>query len=206
MSKKRKKQPDRTYRDLSLISYNITEDPLEDKYSKRIPEEIREQVEELQNDINFRPKELVPKLVDYIEKHPNIPLLYNYLSAAYSAIGDLDNLESTVLANLKRHPDYLFAKLNYADVCLQKGEPEKIPGIFDHKFDLKLLYPNRSTFHISELAGFTGIICKYYIAIGDREAAELLFKNLKQIAPKHPATKNIKKVLYPSFVGRLFKK
>jgi len=206
MSKKRKKQPGKTYRDLSLISYNITEDPLEDKYSKRIPKEIREQVEELQIDINFRSKELIPKLIDYIEKYPNVPLLYNYLSAAYSAMGDLDNLESTVLENLKRHPDYLFAKLNYADVCLQKGEPEKIPGIFDHKFDLKLLYPNRSTFHISELAGFTGIICKYYIAVGDREAAELLFKNLKQIAPKHPATKDVKKVLYPSFIGRLFRK
>ena len=38
----------------------------------------------------------------------------------------------------------------YGDESLQKGEIEKIPEIFDNKFDLKMLYPNRNIFHISE--------------------------------------------------------
>ena len=78
--------------------------------------------------------------------------------------------------------------------------------ILNHKLDLKLMYPKRSTFHISEFVGFTSIMCKYYNAVGERNTAELLFKNLKQIAPEHATTKQIKRVLYPSLIGRLFNK
>jgi len=72
-----------------------------------------------------KPKKVIPLLLGYIKKYPNLPLLYNYLSAAYGRIGDLEKVESTVVENLNKHPDYLFAKLNYADICLRKGKASK---------------------------------------------------------------------------------
>jgi len=130
----------------------------------------------------------------------------NSLCSPYGRIGDLEKSESTVVENLNKHPDYLFAKLNYADICLRKGKASKVPYIFNHKLDLKLLYPKRSTFHISEFAGFAVIICKYYNAIGEREVAESLYENLRVIAPNELATEEAKKDLYPSILGRLFRR
>ncbi len=207
MSKKKRKNRPRKYsKDLQLLSYNITEEPVEDKYTKQIPKKIIDQLQNIQEKINLNPKEMIPQLLGYIKKYPNAPLFYNYLSAAYGRVGDRKKCESTILENIKKHPDYLFAKLNYAAICLRKGKPEKVPEILNHKLDLKLMYPNRSTFHISEFVGFTSVMCKYYNAMGERETAELLFENLKQIAPEHAATKQIKRVLYPSFFGRIFRR
>ncbi len=207
MSKKKRKNRPRKYsKDLQLLSYNITEEPVEDKYTKQIPKKIIDQLQNIQEKINLKPKDMIPQLMGYIKKYPNAPLFYNYLSAAYGRAGDRKKCESTILENIKKHPDYLFAKLNYADICLRKGKPEKVPEILNHKLDLKLMYPNRSTFHISEFVGFTSVMCKYYNAVGERKTAELLFENLKQIAPEHVNTKETKKALYPSFFGRIFRR
>jgi len=204
--KKRKNRPQKYSKTLQVLSYKITEDPLEDKYTKRIPKKVINQIQGFHQKINRKPKEMIPQLESFIKKYPNAPLFYNYLSAAYGRAGDRKKCESTILENIKKHPGYLFAKLNYADICIQKGQPEKVPEILNHKLDLKLMYPNRSTFHISEFVGFTSIMCKYYDAVGERETAELLFENLKQIAPGHETTKQTKKFLYPSLIGRIFRR
>ena len=204
--KKRKNRPQKYSKNLQVLSYKITEDPLEDKYTKRIPKKVINQIQGFSEKINRKPKEMIPQLESFIKKYPNAPLFYNYLSAAYGRAGDRKKCESTILENIKKHPDYLFAKLNYADICLQKGQPEKVPEILNHKLDLKLMYPNRSTFHISEFVGFTSIMCKYHHALGERETAELLFEKLKQIAPKHETTKETKRFLSPSLIRRIFRK
>ena len=52
---------------------------------------------------------------------------------------------------LKRFPDYLFGRLAYARDCLERGDLDKVSEIFEGKFDLKLLYPDRERFHVSEV-------------------------------------------------------
>jgi tetratricopeptide (TPR) repeat protein len=123
----------------------------------------------------------------------------NYLSLAYLAAGDQEQATALVRETYRRHPQYLFAKVNYANLCLHQGELGKIPGIFAHTFDLKQLYPQRTRFHISEFTGFAGVMCRYCCAIGERETAVLYYRMLKQVAPRHPMTKHAKPVLYPPF-------
>src|ERR671923_87621 len=72
-----------------------------------------------------------------ITTYPHVPTLYNYLSIAYPAAGDQEQATACVREAYRRHPQYLFAKVNYANLCLQQREVEKIPGIFDHTCDLK---------------------------------------------------------------------
>lgn len=54
----------------------------------------------------------------------------------------------------RRHPQYLFAKVNYANLCLQKGEVDKIPGIlglwekaFVHGFSAASCWAQAGDFH-----------------------------------------------------------
>ena len=115
MSKKKRKNRPRKYnKNFRLLSYNITEEPVEDKYTKQIPKKIIDQIQDFQEKIDLKPKEMIPQLVGYTKKYPNAPLFYNYLSAAYAKAGDIKSCESTILESIRKHPDYLFSKLNYA--------------------------------------------------------------------------------------------
>ena len=120
-------------------------------------------------------------------------------SAFYLHSGDQEKATALVREAYRRHPQYLFAKVNYANLCLQQGEIGKVPGIFDHACDLQQLYPHRTRFHVSECTGFAWVMCRYFCAIGERETAALYYQMLKQVAPRHPMTKQAQRSLYPPF-------
>ncbi len=124
-------------------------------------------------------------------------MLYNYLSVAYSRLKNREKILEIVEKNYRMNPDYLFARLNYAEVCIQNGDYEKIAEIFDHKFDLQLLYPKRKKFHISEVANFMGIMGVYFFRMDKREIAENHYKILAEIADDYPITKKLHKQLHP---------
>jgi len=119
-------------------------------------------------------------------------------------IGQYEASEQTVEESMRRHPDYLFARINYAQILLRRGETERVAEIFDHKFDLKLLYPKRKRFHVSEVAGFMGVIGWYFVEIGDKDTAAKYYDILMQVAPDYPMTKQLKRKLHPGLLQRLF--
>lgn len=180
-----------------LLSYEITSEPLEDK---KIPQEVKNRLEELYDLTNQKPMEAIPILSELKEKYPTVPVLYNYLSVAYSRCGDFQRLDEIALENYEKNPDYLFARLNYAQICMRKGELKKVPEILDNKFDLKLLYPHRTTFHVSEVVNFGGVVGLYFCAIGEPEKAKMYYKIIKELAPDHEITKNLGRSLSPSIV------
>jgi hypothetical protein len=192
--------------DLILLKYEITYDPLGDKHWRRLPLKIRQRIEELHDNSFHNPEESIPKLKELVNQYPDVPVLYNYLSVAYTNIRDYDNAEKVVLENYRRHPDYLFAKINYAHFCLKKKQFEKVPEIFDDKYELKLLYPKRSKFHISEIISFYGIMSRYFFYIEERKVAKTYYGILKKLDPGHKTTKIVKRLLYPSLLNRFLNK
>ena len=53
MSKKKRKNRPRKYnKNFRLLSYNITEEPVEDKYTKQIPKKIIDQIQDFQEKIS----------------------------------------------------------------------------------------------------------------------------------------------------------
>ncbi len=193
-----------------LVGYEITSDPIEDKEFKRLPSQVKNRIKELHDMALSTPKEAVTEIKALIKKYPNIPMLYNYLNAAYTKLGNIEEREAIVMECYQKFPDYLFGRLNYAQLCMQRGEIEKIPEIFDDKFDLTLLYPHRKRFHISEFVNFSGVIGVYYAATGELDIAKMHYKAIKKIAPWDGATGMLKKAIYPSlkirFVRWLYKK
>jgi tetratricopeptide (TPR) repeat protein len=180
-------------------AYEITDEPLDSPYLKRIPAHVRDTLGDLHDKAQRRPNEAIPDLERLVATYPHMPMFSNYLSIAYVQVGDIEKAEACILEAYRRHPTYLFAKVNYANVCLQKGDLAKIPDIFDHKLDLKLLYPRRKRFHVSEFTGFADVMCRYYNAIGERDAAVIYYQILQRLAPRHPLTKQAKRLLYAPF-------
>ncbi len=88
--------------------------------------------------------------------------------------------------------------------CCDQGKSENIPLIFEETLDLHQLYPHRKSFYVSEFIGFTGVVGLYYAHIGEREAAKVSYATMKQLEPRAPLTKRLKKAVYPPFVMRVF--
>lgn len=189
-----------------VSSYEITDEPIRDREYRRLPAHVKEALERLHRESEIRPRNAIPELQALIERYPQVPQFYNYLTIAYSGIGALDKAEAVTRANIRANPDYLFARLNYAELCLMKKDYAKIPEIFDHKFDLKLLYPKRNRFHITEVANFMGLIGLYFLAIGERGLAEKYNAALQEAAPHFPMAQKLRRALTPSVFVRLWKR
>ena len=179
-------------RDVRIVEYEITWEPIQDLRFKRLPGQVKDAVERLYQESRRHPRRAIPELLDLLKKYPKIPRLYNYLSIAYSHAGQREKAEEAIQENYRRNPDYLFARLNYAELFLRQGNYGQIAEIFEHKFDLKLLYPNRKRFHISEVASFMALIGIYFFETGEREGAERYCEILKEIAPSYPMAKMLR--------------
>src|SRR5262249_22579362 len=131
-------------------AYDITDEPLDNRDIKRLPTQVQARMDDLYELAQRNPRQVIPELERLMTTYPHIPMFANHLSIAYLAAGDQEQATAMVREAYRRHPQYLFAKVNYANVCLQQGESEKVPSIFDYAFDLKQLYPHRKRFHVSE--------------------------------------------------------
>lgn len=188
---------------VNIVEYTVTTEPLKDKDYLKLPLEVRERQEALHDKIHDTPQNVIPEMLALLEQYPNIPQFYNYLGAAYRSAGDEENYEATVRACYERYPDYLFGRIGYAEILLAQGEPEIIPEIFNHKFDLKLLYPHRNTFHISEVLSFNFLMGRYHQQIGQRDVAERYYDIMNQLAPDHLLTGHLRDRLYPPKMRQL---
>ena len=199
------KSPLATLPQLTTISlnYQITYNPLPHKSIKQLPIQVREQMEKLYNLIQKQPQQTVQPLLNLITQYPNVPVFYNYLNVAYEMIGQPEKAYAVLKEVYQKHPDYLFARTNYAFYCLKNRLPEKIPAIFDNHFDLKSLYPQRNIFHITEFTAFTTVMALYHHEIGHQSAAENYYQLLKMIVPHNQMTKTVKRHLHPSLLQRL---
>ena len=168
-----------------------------------MPDKVQLQVKKLYKLIRTKPEQAISPLVELITKYPQVPVLYNYLKASYDATGQSEKSEDLLEQLYRQYPDYLFAKTQYAFRCLRQGALEQIPAIFQNKFDLKVLYPNRNVFHISEFTAFTGLMALYHQSINDSCTAKQHYWRLKKMAPQHKLTAVIQSQIYPSIFHQL---
>lgn len=185
---------------LQTSSYNITYEPIGDS---SFPKEVEGQCEELHNLSDKNPSQAIPRLKALKKKYPEVREFYNWLVAALAAVGEGEEAEQLAKECYQKFPDYLFAKLSYAEFCMRRGNFEEVPIILDHKFDLKMHLPERDTYHITEVVGFFGITGIYYARIGELEAARVCCDLLKEIAPEHQATLQLMHILAPSLFQKL---
>jgi tetratricopeptide (TPR) repeat protein len=211
MAKKKTKRPkpvvaDDTLTPVYVSEYEITDEPIQEPSFRRLPKSVKDRLENLYYVAQRQPHQAILELIELQKKYPNVPQIYNYLAAAYSHAGEQEKAEQITQENIRRNPNYLFARINQAQFLLAKKEYEKIPEVFEHKYDLRMLYPKRRKFHISEVANFMGIMGLYFARINEREIAENYNEILQEIASDFPVAKMLKRELHPGIVTRALKR
>ena len=190
-----------------VISYEISDEPMPNLAYERLPQQVKDQLKTLHQEVLLqKPKEALGILKPLIEQYPDVPPLYNYLHIAYQKLGDRINAQRVLQETVERFPDYLFGRIAYATDCLQRGKAEKVPEIFEGKYELKLLYPERNRFHISEVLGFYLVMAWYFHTRGERRLAETYYERMRQLDPKHRSTRLIKRLLHPSWFRALLRR
>jgi len=105
-------------KDVRIIKYEITTEPIEDRQFKRLPDHVKDTVQGLRDKAQSHPWRAIPELNALIKKYPKLPILYNYLSVAYSKIGQIEKKEiasdypMTKILRRKLHPGFLRRLLN----------------------------------------------------------------------------------------------
>jgi len=163
--------------------YSITTDPnYLDKQNAMSPE-LSRSIERYYHMALDGKKSSIRKILDAIEQFPDTPQLKNYLSVLYEKLNNTQKVHEVTRWIVAEHPNYLFGKLNLANEYYLKEEYDKMPDILGREMEIKALYPDRDTFHLSEVMSF--LICSvlYFTAIGDIEQAEIRHEMMHNLEP-----------------------
>lgn len=192
---------------MRISSYKVTDEPILDASIRALPEKERTRVLDLVGqlrDLTFsNPQEAIPRLEHAIREYPTIAPFDTFLLAACRKSGQLSRVNSLVVEQYTKRPDYLFAKLNYAEFMMDQGRLDEVPSIFGGCFDLAALYPSRKVFHLSEVTGWMGTLGVYLCRIGKPDAARACRDVLEQLAPNSPQAKRLGAMLDGSIGSKI---
>ena len=188
---------------LASLGYSISRAPVDDGDLRELPDEVQDQIESLYERVQVKPSGTITEIKLLIDIYPHIPQLYNYLYAAYATTGKKTKAKKIMKDNYERNPSYLFAKLNYSDYLVEQGKFEAVAEIYDYKFDLAQLYPDRNTFHESEVISFYGVIGHYFVMTNNYNKAMRCLNVLKALSPTNGYTLRLKEKLdgYGKFIA-----
>lgn len=189
--------------DYTITTFDIVFDPIE-LFNR--PKEQQKESLRIRDLLYTDPKKALQQLLVLIEKYPNDPILAGYLTNAYQ-LTDNDDMEyQTIIKNYEKFPHYLFARCAYAQLCLEEDRLEDAVNAIDNTFNLKELYPERSTFHAAEVFTLNAFCIKYFCIIGKFDYADIYLNMLKKIDDEHPSIEILENYYFVHLLQHNFKK
>lgn len=171
---------------LEIDGFVITFEDTNDSLRKVFSTNEQKKFQDLLHEAQIYPKIAYPKALAWHAEVNDIKELDNLITYLHLQNKQETKAEDLILASFKKYPDYLFAKINYADQCLRKNKIDQIPLIFS-SFDLKELFPKRKSFHVSEFRGFMMLATHYHLKIKQFDLAKHYYENARQADPLHPS-------------------
>lgn len=163
------------------VSYEITWDALPEAADEKLLGKDSALYEKAHGWLKTKPEKAIPILKSLALKYPKKPRLLNNLHVANTILGNQSEADDLLKKMQTEFPDYLFAKILWASHCLNNGMETLIPKIFDGKYSLKLLYPERNVFHVSEEINFAAIMGLYFSKIGKLDSARIYLDLIEEL-------------------------
>ena len=169
-------------------SIAFTNAPLEEASYSKLPSQDKLKIDAIQNNLKKGATDQTDNLEEYKRRYPDVPLIYNHLVFSLQNCERKDAQTELLHEIVEKFPNYLFGKTNLAEYYLTCRLHTEVPKIFDHRLELKQLYPDRTMFHISEVRAFYSVIGCYYARSGKMARAIYCWNFLHNIAPDHAVT------------------
>jgi Plasmid pRiA4b ORF-3-like protein len=174
---------------VQIQSFNVTWDALPpgERDEPPTPPEVQYLVDEVPKKItakaNLQPQ--ITQLLAFKKQYPDIPMVYNLLRNAYAAMKQDNERQAIDTECYERFPQYLFAKIHYAEQFLA-SDPARAKAVFGDVFNLALLYPKRTMFHISEVMAFAFFAVRYYVVMKDMDNARFWAELMETLDENDP--------------------
>jgi tetratricopeptide (TPR) repeat protein len=176
--------------------YEVVYDAMPPPWLSRASNEARDALTELRDLVRDDPRAAVAELRAWIEREP-LPIFFNWLGAAYGVLGEKKAVRDVVRENYRRNPDYLFARANYAEMCLNDGDLAGALEALGKELDIRPLLGGRRRIHVSEVTAYFYAVGLYHLKNGNRDAAESVYEMLEGVAPGEPGTEGLRRRLHP---------
>jgi hypothetical protein len=141
------------------------------------------------------PIEKIAKLEELVKKYHDEPALASHLASAYRDINDHEYADQIVRNNYRKFPLSIFARCDYATLCLEENRPAQAAAAIEYTFNLSNLYPKRSTFHLLEVIEFHRFLINYFCVIKDFNRAVHNLSLLQQIAEGLPLLDSLRSII-----------
>ena len=175
-------------REQVVVAYEIVDGLLDEPHVPPVPAELQGEFERLHERVTTRPASAVGRLEELVGRYPQLPALANWLTVAYAAAGRQADADAVADRLVRDHPGYLFGRLALADRHLRAGALDRVLEPLGGVADLKMIYPDRTRFHVSEAVGLWMLLGEWTLRKGDLAAAERYLRLMVDFAPDHPAT------------------
>ncbi|HMV40993.1 MAG TPA: hypothetical protein PK079_24710 [Leptospiraceae bacterium] len=186
-------EPDRNIPQIDTTSYIINWDSLNTR--RKITAELRDEICDLYYAVQKDPKDQIEKLKQMLEEYSDIQIFYNYLENAYRAEEEFEKANEIARITAKKFPDFLFGKISQIELYLEEKELDKVAELLQDKYDFRLLYPEKATFHIQEILCFNYALGKYFALRTNPEKATAYLENIKGIDEDHVFVKQLQKFI-----------
>lgn len=159
---------------------------------RRVNEELKEEIAELFYSVQKKPSSQISNIQELIEKYPDIQIFQAFLLLAYIMEDDPKAIEIATSLG-KKYPDYMFGKIGYIESCILKGEFESVQKYVDDKYDFRMLFPEKGSFHIFEVLHFHFTMGRYFALTGQAEMANSYVKEIKSFDEESGLIKKLQK-------------
>ncbi len=169
-----------------VVSYEAMQDAA-------IPDELAPHIDRFHRLAKTNPtQQLALELRQSIAKYPNIPSLKNYLYTTLIQIGQVKEAKQVLNDTIRKHPRYVYGLCIKALPTMQDADPadpdstaeaiSEVERLFNGPpTDISLFYPERKTFHYSEVENFLLVCINYEILKQNPDRAESQLKLLKDV-------------------------
>lgn len=123
----------------------------------------------------------VKPLEELKEKYPEAGIIYNYLINAYAFAGEAQKSYDVMIECFEKFPKYPNGVITYLYQMIERGNIDAAAALFNEKFEIGLMFPERKEFHISEIIAFTVTIFKFYIATNQMDRADQSLARIKDM-------------------------
>lgn len=196
-------------RAIEQLNYEVTWDPIEEEVkASKLPKEVEQQKQAIYHQLQNQDtdiKQLIETLDALCVQYPDDKILSNYLCSAYLMSGDFEKGKQLIKENFEKRPDYLFARMQLAECYLEEKSYDEFYNLFDGKFDLKLLCPERDVFHISEVKSMLSIVAQYAGHTNNEDLFVQHYRALYELDSDDPALLNLMPLLMSFYVSGMNK-
>ena len=163
-------------------SYEITFDPIKQNLKGRIPHSALKRYEYLVERAQEKPREVLEEVEAFAKEYDRYPEVLNLLTYVCAQKKQVKRVEELVQLSYQKHPDYFFARVNYADQCLRRKKLDEFAALFPG-LSLKAICPKQKVFHCSQYRGLMVLFGFYLLAKG--EDATPYLEAAKAVEPVH---------------------